>query len=202
MPRLNFLVHRIAKALLILIAAAAVNFMLIRLAPGDPATIMAGEAGAADQAYLDQVREEFGLDRPLYVQLLIYIKQVAALDLGYSYRQRATVTALILDRLPATLLLTGTAYVLALVMGVVFGTLAAINRGRWLDRAITTVVLILYATPIFWIGLLGILIFSVWLDWLPAFGATSLGQHRSDASYILDVVKHLVLPTCTLGVFY
>jgi peptide/nickel transport system permease protein len=202
MPRLRFLLNRLGKAILILVAAAAVNFMLIRLAPGDPASVMAGEAGAADQAYVQHLRHEFGLDKPLYVQLAIYIKQVATLDLGYSYRQRSSVAALIFERLPATLLLTGTAFCFALLIGVALGAIAAIREGDWVDRLITSAVLIVYATPIFWVGLLGILVFSVWLDWLPAFGNASVGLQESGVASFFDAAKHLVLPASTLGLFY
>lgn len=202
MPRLRFLLNRLGKAALILVAAAAVNFLVIRLAPGDPASVMAGEAGAADQAYVEHLRHEFGLDKPVFVQLLIYIKQVSTFDLGYSYRQRSTVAALILDRLPATLLLTGTAFCLALFIGVTLGAIAAVRQGDWLDRLITSAVLIVYATPIFWVGLLGILVFSVWLDWLPAFGNASIGLQQSGIASFFDAAKYLVLPAVTLGLFY
>src|SRR6476469_2596773 len=114
MGRLGFIGRRLLKAAAVVLGIAIVNFILIRLAPGDPATVMAGEAGAADATFVAQLREEFGLDKPLPVQLFIYVKQVVSLDLGYSYRQKRSVAELVLTRLPNTLILTGTAYFFAL----------------------------------------------------------------------------------------
>ena len=105
----GFLGQRLVKGIIVLFAIAILNFMLIRAAPGDPAMVIAGEAGAADALFLAQLRAEFGLDKPLGTQLLIYLGDIATLDLGFSYRQQTPVAALIWDRLPATLLLTGTA---------------------------------------------------------------------------------------------
>ena len=104
MSFLSFLMSRLAKALVVVIGVVVINFFLIRMAPGDPATVMAGEAGAGDAAYVTQLREQFGLDKPVLTQLGIYLKGVATLDLGYSYRNHLPVLDLILDRLPATFL--------------------------------------------------------------------------------------------------
>src|SRR5690606_23054022 len=111
---LGFVISRLLKSIVVILVIVVLSFLLVRLAPGDAAQIIAGEAGGADQAYLDQLRQEFGLDKPLLTQLWIYLKGVAQLDLGFSYRQRLPVLDLLLERLPATLLLTGGAYVVAL----------------------------------------------------------------------------------------
>ena len=103
---ISFIAQRIAKAIVVLLALVVLNFFLIRLAPGDPALVMAGEAGAGDQIFLAQLREKFGLDQPLPVQLFLYVKGILSLDLGFSFRQQMPVATLILQRLPATLLLT------------------------------------------------------------------------------------------------
>src|SRR5215218_5574507 len=110
MPFLRFAAGRLVKGVLVLFAIAVLNFFLIRAAPGDPAQVLAGEGGAADAVLLEQLRERFGLDRPLLEQLWIYLKGYATFDLGFSYRQQQPVLTLILDRLPATLILTGTAF--------------------------------------------------------------------------------------------
>src|SRR4029079_16497936 len=136
------------------------NFFLIRMAPGDPALVMAGEAGASDQIFLTQLREEFGLDKPLPVQLYTYVKGIVTFDLGFSFRQQMPVSKLIMERLPATLLLTGTAFVISQAFGVLFGTLAAQRAGSWMDTAITVLALIFYATPLFWIRLMAVLLSS------------------------------------------
>jgi peptide/nickel transport system permease protein len=202
MNRFGFILRRLGKAIVVILGIAIVNFVLIRLAPGDPATVMAGEAGAADEKFVQQLRQEFGLDRPFYEQLAIYVKQVATLDLGYSYRQKRTVASLIFDRLPNTLLLTGTAYFLALGLGILLGALAASRVGRWTDSVITVLALAFYATPIFWTGLMGILLFSITLNWLPAFGNVTVGANLKGFAYALDVAKHLILPALTLALFY
>ncbi len=126
--------------------------------------VMAGEAGAGDEIFLAQLRDKFGLDKPLPVQLYLYLKGILSFDLGFSFRQQMPVAKLILDRLPATLLLTGTAFAISLLFGVLFGSLAARWRGTWADTAITVLALIFYATPLFWVALMAILLFSVTLD--------------------------------------
>ncbi|WP_192499418.1 ABC transporter permease [Skermanella pratensis] len=198
----SFLGRRLIKSVFILFAIVVINFMLVRAAPGDPAMVMAGEAGAADQQYVEQLREQFGLDRPLYEQLGIYLADVATGDLGFSYRQQRPVWDLIADRLPPTLILTGCAFILALTAGILLGTLAAMNVGRWSDTAITVLALLSYATPIFWVGLMLILLFSVQLGWLPAFGYETVGGGYQGWDRVTDIATHLILPVVTLGLFY
>lgn len=198
----SFLGRRLIKAVFILFAIVVINFLLVRAAPGDPATVMAGEAGAADEQFVQQLREQFGLDRPLHEQLGIYLSDVATGDLGYSYRQQRPVWDLIAERLPATLILTGAAFILALAAGIGLGTLAAMNVGRWSDSAITVLALVSYATPIFWVGLMLILLFSVQLGWLPAFGYETIGAGYTGWERITDIAEHMVLPVITLGLFY
>src|ERR1700710_3215369 len=160
---LSFVAQRIMKGIVVLLAIIVLNFFLIRLAPGDPAIVMAGEAGASDQMFVAQLREKFGLDRPLPEQLFRYVKGIASFDLGFSFRQQMPVSKLILDRRPATLLLTMTAFAISLVFGILFGVLAARFAGTWADTAITVLALVFYATPLFWIALMAILLFSgVW----------------------------------------
>ena len=203
MRQLGYLAGWATKALVVVLAITVLNFCLIRLAPGDPATVMAGEAGSADQQFVDQIRAEFGLDRPLPQQLAIYVKNVLTLDLGQSYRNRRPVTDLLFERLPATLLLTVSAFLFALVVGPALGAFAAMRARSWADTLTTTLALLFYATPIFWVGLILILIFSVQLGWLPAFGMRSVVPVQGGAvAHALDTLRHLVLPTLTLGLFY
>ncbi|WP_211878529.1 ABC transporter permease [Plastoroseomonas hellenica] len=198
----GFLAARLAKAAVVILAIVVCNFLLIHAAPGDPASVIAGQSGAADERFLAQLREQFGLDRPLHVQLWIYLKGVLTLDLGFSHRQQLPVWTLIQARLPATLLLTGTAFVFAIVTGVTLGALAARRVGRWADSLITVIALTFYATPLFWIGLMLVLVFSVWLEWLPSFGMSSVGVELHGMAAVLDVAQHLLLPALTLGLFY
>jgi len=198
----RFLIQRLLKMAVMIVAIAVANFLLIHAAPGDPASVMAGEAGAADPQFLAQLRAQFGLDKPLSTQLLIYLGHLLHGDLGMSYRQGRPVAALILERLPATLLLTGTAFAFALAMGMLLGALASQRVGRWADSVITVLALGFFATPIFWTGLMLVLVFSVWLDWLPSFGMNTVGAGLRGWASVADTAQYLVLPALTLGLFY
>ncbi len=199
---LRFLAQRMLKAVVVIFAITIACFFLIHAAPGDPASVMAGESGAADAKFMAQLRHQFGLDQPLSVQLWLYLTHVARLDLGFSYRQQLPVLTLILQRLPATLLLTMTAFAFAIASGVALGAMAARRVGRISDSVITVLALGFYATPIFWVGLMLVLVFSVWLDWLPSFGAMTVGAGLHGVPMLLDRAKYLVLPALTLGLFY
>jgi peptide/nickel transport system permease protein len=198
----GFLVQRVIKMVVMVFAIIVANFLLVHAAPGDPASVIAGEAGAADPQFLAQLRAQFGLDQPLSTQLWLYVSHVAQGDLGISYRQQRPVLGLILERLSATLLLTGTAFILAVIGGVTLGALAARRVGRTSDSLITVLALGLYATPIFWVGLMLVLVFSVWLDWLPSFGMNTVGADLTGGAAVLDTARYLLLPALTLGLFY
>lgn len=195
-------VLRCVKAITVIALIAIVNFFLVRMAPGDPAQVMAGQSGASDEKYMAQLRQEFGLDKPVLTQLGVYVDHMVRLDLGYSHRQQQPVFKLILERLPATLLLTGLAFVLSISLGVLLGLLAARTVGSWTDTAISGAALLFYATPIFWSGLLLVLIFSVALDWLPAYGFSSIGTNASGLESLMDIARHAILPVTTLSLFY
>ena len=199
---LRFIAARLVKAVFILLAILVLNFMLIHAAPGDPAAVMAGEAGAADEKFLQDLRERFGLDQPFGVQLWTYIKGAVQFDLGFSYRQQMPVAELIWDRLPATLLLTATAFVISIVFGVIAGVLAAQMQGTWWDTLISSVALLFYATPLFWVALMASLLFSVVLGWLPGFGYETIGADYTGLARVLDIGRHLILPATTLGLFF
>ncbi|MEO3388041.1 ABC transporter permease [Mesorhizobium sp. CAU 1741] len=186
-----------------ILVIATINFVLIHSAPGDPAQVIAGQSGATDEAFLAQIRAEYGLDQPFLVQLGTYIGKLLQLDLGYSYRQGAPVSQLILERLGPTLLLTFSAFFLSLIGGVLLGAFAGRRHGTWSDLAISLVSLLLYATPVFWLGLMLVLIFSIRLEWLPAFGYSNIRSSGfGPLEYALDVTRHLVLPVVTLAAIY
>lgn len=195
---------RLLKALLMVLAVLVLGFLLIHLAPGDPALLLAGEAGGDDAQFVEQLRQTLGLDKPLLQQLLIYLGNIAQLDLGYSYRNQTSVWSLIAERLPATLALMASAFVLSSVLGVVLGVVAARARQQrhWLDAVISQGALLLYAVPSFWLGMLLILVFSVNLDWLPAFGLESVAQDLSGGAWLWDRAKHLLLPCVSLSVLF
>lgn len=199
---LSFTLQRIGKAVLVIIGVIIFNFLLIKLAPGDAAEILAGEAGSGDPKFLETLRMQFGLDKPLHTQLWLYLSGVMTGDLGFSYRNNVPVLDLILDRLPATLLLTGAAFLFSLISGIVLGVTAAKHRGTVIDSLITTLALIFYATPLFWIALMSILLFSLQLGWLPPFEMETIGANYTGFRRALDIAHHLVLPAITLGLFY
>ena len=199
---IGFLARRAGKSVVVILAIVVLNFMLIRLAPGDPALVIAGQSGAADEQFVAQLRAQFGLDRPMPEQLWIYVSGILTGDLGMSHRQQRTVSSLILERLPATLLLTGAAFLLAIVAGVAMGAWAARRVGRWGDTVITVLALTFYATPLFWVGLMLVLLFSVQLEWLPSFGMETVGANLTGFAAVLDTAKYLVLPAISLGLFY
>lgn len=206
MKLISFLLARLGKSVFVILGVVILNFLLIRLAPGDPASIMAGEAASSDPAYVAQLRERFGLDLPLFQQLWLYVRGIVQLDLGYSYRNQLPVLDLIVERLPATLLLMGLAFVFSLLVGGALGALAArsryVGRHKWLDNAIMSLALLLYATPLFWLSLLMVILFSVTLGWLPAFGMESVGAGLTGWARVQDIAAHLVLPVVSLGCFF
>jgi peptide/nickel transport system permease protein len=171
-----------------------VTFILISLAPGDTADVLAGQSGA-DPGYLELLRQHFHLDRPLAEQVGSYLADVAHGDLGYSAVQGEPVTDVIQGRLGASLILSGTALGFAAVVGVTLGILAAVRRGRLLDGVISVCTLLTYSIPVFWLGQLLIALLAVRLHWLPAGGMHSPGR----SSGFGDLIRHLVLPSLTLG---
>lgn len=202
MQRFQFMLTRIAQGLLALLVIATINFLLVRMAPGDPVAVLAGEAGASDEQYVAQLREQFGLDQPLPVQLGRYLGNVLQLDLGFSYRQQQPVLDLILERLPATLLLTGSAFLLSLALGVALGAWASRKAGTWVDSAITVMALIFYATPLYWLAMMAVLLFTVKLELLPGFGYFTVGADLHGLALAWDIFLHLLMPSVTLALFY
>ncbi|MDB5732239.1 MAG: transporter permease [Variovorax sp.] len=202
MDKLRFLLRRLLLGIATLLLIAVMNFLLVRAAPGDPATVMAGETGAADEAFVQQLRERFDLDKPLPRQLATYLGNLAKGDLGMSYRQEQPVIDLIAGRLPATLLLTGSAFVLSLLLGVGLGVLASTRVGTWKDGAISVFATLFYATPLYWLAVIAVLVFAVWLPWFPAFGFQTVGGGQQGFGRALDIAHHMVLPTLVLAMFY
>jgi len=164
--------------------------------------VLAGEAGSATPEYMAQLRQRFGLDQPVLVQLALYMKNMVALDLGFSFRYNMPVLTLILNRLGPTLLLMGVTLVLSVGAGVTLGILAASRAKRWRDTLISILALVSYATPLFWIGLMLVVVFSLKLDWLPTSGMETVAAFHEGWSRVLDIARHLILPAVTLSLFY
>ncbi|MFJ9452237.1 ABC transporter permease [Herbaspirillum sp. NPDC101397] len=198
----NIVVRRLLQLVSVALGVTIINFFLLQLAPGDAAQVLAGEAGAATPEYMAALRAQFGLDQPLPVQFWKYILNLAHFNLGYSFRHGMPVAQLIAERVPATLLLMGASILFAVVAGATLGAIAAYRAGRIADVVISTLALVFFATPLFWIGLMLVVVFSVWLDWLPVGGMFTIEAGYTGWKYIVDVARHLVLPAVTLGLFY
>jgi peptide/nickel transport system permease protein len=202
MRLLKYIAWRLLLAAPVVLGIVVLNFFLIHLAPGDAASVLAGESGAATPEYMTLLRHKFGLDQPLSTQFLVYLGQMAHLDLGYSFRNDSTVAELILDRLWPTVLLMLTAFSIALVVGTLLGLLAATGRNGLRDSVISLVSLVAYATPGFWLGLMMIVVFSIRLEWLPTSGFDTVGAYNEGWDEVLDVARHLVMPAVALALFY
>ena len=183
----------------VMLFIAVINFLLIHSAPGDPASALAGEG--ASQEFIDALRVEYGLDQPLINQLWTYLTTVATGDLGYSFGYRQKVVDIILEKMPATLLLVLASQIPAIVFGTLLGAYSARHYPSRIDSAITGVSLSLYAVPIFWSGLLLILVFAVWLRWLPASGMFSLVTPTEGLGRWLDIARHMALPATALFLY-
>lgn len=198
---LVFVRNRLLVGICVVFGIIALNFVLIRLAPGDPAMIMAGESGASDEQFIERVRAQYGLDQPLLTQMATYFKNLISLDFGYSYRQKRENFDLIIERLPATLLLTGVAFIGALLLGSMIGFIAARSRAA-VDSILNALSLVFHSMPIFWTGIMLILLFSLHLGWFPPFGMRAFIPPEGTWNRVVDVAHHLFLPALTLTLFY
>jgi peptide/nickel transport system permease protein len=180
---LSFLVRRILLTIPVLLGVATLVFSLIHLIPGDPVQSMLGD-GASPES-VNELRSRLGLDRPLYVQYMSFLNGVAHGNLGTSLRTSEPVTAAIADRLPATFELAAAAMLVAVVIAIPLGVIAAVGAGTFVDHIATTLALIGISMPNFWLGPLLAIVFAVELGWLPVSGRGTLAQ--------------LVLPAVTLG---
>lgn len=178
------------------------NFILMEMVPGDAADVIAAESGSATVESMAQLRTHFGLDLPMLERLWNYLVGLSQLDLGVSPRHNTTVTALIFDRLGNTLLLMVTALSVAMLAGVLVGVLMSVKAGKWQDRVLSVLALLLYSTPGFWLGLMAIVLFSVKLGWLPTGGSYTIGADLTGWSALVDGVRHLILPALATAGFF
>lgn len=199
---LSLAARRIAAALPALLIILGGLFLLLQLAPGDTVDALVAQMGGADPTLIEDLRRYYGLDQSTAARLGDYIWRLVQLDLGVSAIYGQPVAQVIVQRLPATLLLMGTALAFAFAAGMVLGVIAARRVNRWPDTLISTLGLIFYATPSFWLGLMGIFVFAVYLGWLPAGGFGTVGAGLSGLDHVLDIAWHLVLPTFTLALIF
>jgi len=196
------LIQRIILGVILIIAVMVLNFFLLQAAPGDVVDAMLAEAGGGDPELAARLRKQYGLDQPLYIQLIKYLGQVFRGDLGYSFYYDESVAALLIGHLPTTLMLTLSALVLAVIIGTLFGVYAALKPNGIFSNFVTVLSLFGYATPVFWLGMIILLVFALYLPLFPAFGIRSWPQPENTFDRILDMIHHLVLPTFTLAILY
>lgn len=190
---------RAGYAVILLVAVLVLNFSMMHLAPGDVADTISQSMGGADQELLDQIRADYGLDQPFYIQLGHYIGGVLQFDLGFSFFYNQPVTELILQRLPATLLLVITAQLLALFIGVIMGVVSARKPNGILSHFVTFLALFGYAAPVFWTGILLLIAFSLKIQWFPVAGMQDVTIEGGFWAQFVDIARHMVLPVITLG---
>jgi peptide/nickel transport system permease protein len=194
----HYLVRRLLQMVPLLLGIAALLFLLIQLAPGDPIVALAGEYG--DAAYYDFMRAKFGLDKPVGEQLAIYLVNILQGDFGVSYRYGQPVLTVILSRLPATLLLMGSSLLLSSVLGILLGLLAARTPHSLSDLSINTLATAGYAIPVFWLAQMLILLLALHWDIFPVQGMTSARHRYEGLRYGADVLHHMALPVLALTV--
>ncbi|RWK11060.1 ABC transporter permease [Mesorhizobium sp.] len=190
------------RAFVTLVMVATLNFVLFRVIPGDPAALLLGAARTSVTVeQIEAQSQRWGLDRPLVPdQLVQYVATTFQGDFGYSFKFRGRhVTDLILERLPATIVLVGLAQFIAIICGVMLGVYAGWRRGGAGDHIVTGASLALYSTPAFWLGMILVVIFSTALGWLPGYGAHSPGAITGSLDWLLDYLRHLALPVTVVA---
>ncbi len=209
---LSFLLRRLVTFIPTFIGVSVVSFLFIRLLPGDPILLMAGERGMSDERYT-QMMAQFGFDQPLWAQYWDYLTGILHGDLGTSFKTKKPVWDEFFTLFPATLELSFCAIVFAVSLGIPAGIVAAVKRGKWPDQMLMSTALIGYSMPIFWWALLLIILFSGMLGWTPVSGRMSLMYYfptgtgfmlidslrSGQAGAFSSAVQHLILPTIVLG---
>lgn len=199
---LRYCLKRLIYAVLLLTAVLTLNFLLIHISPGDPVQALAGDMGGMTEELRQELIHKFGLDQPVFVQLGIYLGNVLQGDLGTSYYFNTPITALIWERVPATLLLVVVSVLSAFFIGTLSGTLAARRPNGWFSQIVTVLSIVGYSAPAFWTGIVVIIMFaSVW-PILPVSGMHTAGLDAQGLMGALDVLKHMVLPSFTLAFVY
>jgi peptide/nickel transport system permease protein/oligopeptide transport system permease protein len=182
---LQYVIKRLFSIIPVLIGISLLLFLMLRMLPGDPAQVLAGEM--ATQEEVEIIRHQLGLDRPIYTQYAFFLSRLSRFDLGRSARTQNPVTEEIWARLPNTMLLAIVAITLACLIGIPAGIISALRPYSLLDYTITVTALFGISMPVFWLGLMLVVVFAVWLNWLPAGG--------------IGTWKHVILPSFTLASF-
>jgi peptide/nickel transport system permease protein len=195
-------IRHVIYSLLLLLAVLVLNFFLIQLAPGDPVQTIVGEMGGATPEIIAQIRAEYELDKSLPQQLFTYIRRAAGGNLGKSFHYNEPVTKLIFQRMGGTLLLTISALVIAVIVGTVLGVLSAQKPRGVLNQFVTVFSLIGYSAPVFWTGIMLLILLAYLFPLFPSFGMQTVGFRGSLWEHTWDILRHLVLPAFTLASVY
>jgi peptide/nickel transport system permease protein len=190
----KFILKRILQAVPILIGISLVAFILLQLTPGGPTAAYRGIANIRGED-LARIEAELGYDRPIIIQYFSWLGQFVTGDWGISFVARRPVFGLIMERLPATLLLMAAGITVSLIISIPLGLLAAIKRDTWVDHSLTFTSFVGLSIPVFWLGLMLIIVFSVWLGWFPTGGMGPPGQEVG----ILTRLWYLTLPTTAVS---
>ncbi len=194
--------RRLLGAAALILAVLVLNFVLIRLAPGDPALTIAGGMGGITEEILRDIRQAYGLDRPLHHQFALYLERMLSGDLGHSLFFNAPVIDLILDRLGPTVLLIMTAMAIALTLGTYLGVLASRKPGGFVTNLVTVLSLVGYSAPVFWTGIVLLLLFSATIPLFPLSGMYDVRADSAGLLLALDIAHHLALPAITLAIVF
>lgn len=195
-----YIARRLLQVIPALLGIAVVAFCVVQLAPGDAALYIAGDG--APPEVVAKVRADFGLDRPMHVQLLAYLGNLFRGNLGYSYKFGEPVATVLLERAPYSLLLVVSALIVGTAVGLALGIVAAVRPGSLMDYAVSFVALGSYSAPSFWLGQLLILLFAVYFGWLPTQGMVSLREELTGMAWAADVARHMILPVATLAAWH
>ena len=196
--KVPYLVRKVIWLFVTLFAVVVFNFLLFRVLPGDPIALYARSGRLTPEAAAN-LRAVFGLDRPIWDQFWIYFRGLLHGNLGFSLTYREQVATIIRERLVNTLVLVGAATVLVTSLGIALGVISASRRGSGVDSSTVIGSLVLWSMPTFWVGMLLVFAFGVWFKVLPTSGISTAGANYSGASSVVDVARHLVLPTITLA---
>ena len=197
----KFYISKMLQYTILIVFTLSLNFILPRVMPGNPLKYVVGDdislMSSEDKEIL---LDKLGLNKPMHEQYYDYVKALLKGDLGYSYRENKPVNDIISERLPWTLLLAGINIILSTIIGVIFGTVAAWNRGKSKDITLNNIFIFLRSMPSFWIGMILITIFGAKLNLLPIYGAQTMWADYTGLTKILDIIKHLILPVITLTI--
>lgn len=203
----SYIIKRLLEGIIVLLGVSVFVFILLYVCPGDPAAMMASETATLET--IEFFREQFGLNQPLYIQYLNFIRDIAYGNLGVSFQFREPVVKIIMERIPATVELALVATLISIFLSIPLGILSAIKRKTPVDLFVNVTALFGISTPIFWLGIMYILVFAVAMGWFPVFGrgeplltALLVAVKTGNFTPLIDSIRHLVLPSFTLGSYY